>query len=81
MKYKVRVTVIDKKIYPELQQQFCSDPNAGACPCYNVGDEFIFERDENKDSFWHMGMNTLTKSNVNSHMVAGGPSMPHCSEA
>ena len=81
MKYKVKVTVIDKKLYPELQQQFCSDPAAGACPCYNIGDEFIFERDERKDSFWHMGMNTLTKSNGNSHMVAGGPGMPHCSEA
>ncbi len=22
------------------------------CPCYNVGDEFIFEREDNKDDFW-----------------------------
>ena len=46
MKHKVKVTVIDKKLYPELQQQYCADPNSGMCPCYNVGDEFIFERDE-----------------------------------
>ena len=32
MKYKVKVTVLDKKLYPELQQQYCADPNAGALP-------------------------------------------------
>ena len=36
MKHKVRLTVIDKKLYPELQQQYCADPNSGACPCYNA---------------------------------------------
>lgn len=41
MKHKVRVTVIDKKLYPELQQAYCMDPDT----------------------------------------VAGGPKMPHCSEA
>ena len=61
MKYKVKVTVIDKKLYPELQAQYCADPNSGACTCYNVGDEFIFYRDDERDDFWHMGLNTLTK--------------------
>lgn len=28
MKHKIKVTVIDKKLYPELQKQYCSDPNA-----------------------------------------------------
>lgn len=26
MAYKVKVTVIDKKLYPELQQQYCAVP-------------------------------------------------------
>lgn len=26
MKHKVKVTVLDKKLYPELQQQYCADP-------------------------------------------------------
>lgn len=81
MKYQVKVTVIDKKLYPELQQQYCADPNAGSCPCYNVGDEFLFERDGDRDDFWHMGLNTLIKTNADPHTVAGGPDMPHCSEA
>ncbi|MCD8214565.1 MAG: TIGR04076 family protein [Clostridiales bacterium] len=54
MSYKVKVTVIDKKLYPELQREYCADPNSGACPCYNVGDEFVFEREGNKDDFWHI---------------------------
>lgn len=29
MKHRVKLTVIDKKLYPELQQQYCADPAAG----------------------------------------------------
>ena len=80
MKHKVKLTVIDKKLYPELQHQYCADPDSGACPCYNVGDEFIFYRDEDRDDFWHMGLNTLIKTTADPDTVAGGPKMPHCSE-
>ena len=52
MKHKVKLTVIDKKLYPELQEKYCAEPNSGACPCYNIGDEFIFEREDGKDDFW-----------------------------
>lgn len=65
MKHKVKVTVLDKKLYPELQQQYCTDPVSGVCHCYNVGDEFIFYRDDERDDFWHMGLNTLVKTNGN----------------
>ena len=81
MKHKVRVTVIDKKLYPELQQQYCADPNSGACPCYNVDDVFEFYRDEENDHFWRGGLNTLVKTDADPDTVAGGPKMPHCSEA
>lgn len=56
MKHKVKVTVIDKKLYPELQQEYCAEPNSGMCPCYNVGDEFIFEREDGKDDFGIWGL-------------------------
>ena len=72
MKYKVKVTVIDKKLYPELQQQYCADPVSGACQCYNVGDEFIFFRDDERDDFWQMGLNTLVKTEADPDTVAGG---------
>ena len=81
MQYKVKVTVIDKKLYPELQEAYCADPQSGACPCYNVGDTFVFERYGLQDDFWHMGLNTLKETQGTAAGVAGGPAMPHCSEA
>ena len=55
MKHRVKVTVLDKKLFPELQQQFCANPSSGACSCYNVGDEFIFERAEDTPLFRGLG--------------------------
>lgn len=81
MQYKVKLTVIDKKLYSELQTQYCADPDAGMCPCYNVGDEFIFERYGAADDFWHMGLNTLKQTVNTADGIAGGTAFPHCSEA
>ena len=81
MAHKVKVTVIDKKLYPELQQQYCADPQAGACPVYNVGDEFVFEREGGRDHFWGCGLGTLQRSCADPQTVAGGPARAHCSEA
>ncbi len=81
MKHKVRLTVIDKKLFPELQQQYCANPNSGECPCYHVGDTFIFESDGGQGIFWHMGLNTLTRTSMVPDTVAGGPKIPHCAEA
>lgn len=50
------------------------------CPCYNVGDEFEFYRDDVRDDFWHMGINTLTQTTGDADAVAGGPKLPFCSE-
>lgn len=81
MQHKVKLTVIDKKLYPDLQEQYCADPASGACPCYHVGDEFVFERYGTTDDFWHMGLNTLKQTVKTADGIAGGASFPHCSEA
>ena len=81
MLHKVKLTVIDKKLYPELQAEYCADPDSGACTCYNVGDEFIFERYGTADDFWHMGLNTLKQTVNTTEGIAGGTEFPHCSEA
>lgn len=47
MEYRCKVTVLDKKLFPELQAQYCAVPDSGKCPCYHVGDEFIFCRTMN----------------------------------
>lgn len=80
MQHKCKVTVIDKKLYPELQTQYCDDPNSGICPVYNVGGEYIFERYGKVDDFWHIGIGTLTKAS-GGDSLAGSAQFPHCSEA
>ncbi len=80
MQSKVKLTVLDRKVFPELQAQYLADPNSGACPCYNVGDEFIFERYYAQD-FWHMGLNTLKKTAHDDAYIKGAEGTPHCSEA
>ena len=62
MEHRVKVTVLDKKLFSELQAQYCAVPDSGKCPCYNVGDEFMFYRNDERDDYWHMGAGTLIKS-------------------
>ena len=89
MEYKCKVTVIDKKLYPELQEQFCANPKSGKWPCYNLGDEFVFERNDERDDFWHMGAGTLVKAGEPDEDLthspgtahAGSKGVPFCSEA
>ena len=78
---KCKMTVLKKELYTDLQEQYCADPKSGVCTCYHVGDEYIFERSDARDDFWHMGLDTLVKTDADPDAVAGGPKMPHCSEA
>ena len=55
MQYKCKLTVIDKKVFPDLQKKYLEDPNSGACPFYEVGAEYIFERYGDEDTFWTQG--------------------------
>lgn len=55
MQYKCKMTVIDKKIFEDLQEKFLADPKSGACPFYEVGAEYIFERYGDEDTFWTQG--------------------------
>ena len=55
MQHKCKVTVIDKKLYPDLQERYLADPQSGVCPLYEVGQEFVFERYGGRDTFWTMG--------------------------
>lgn len=62
MEYGCKVTVNDKKLFQELQQQYCAVPDSGKCPCFNVGDEFLFYRNDERDDYWHASAGTLVKS-------------------
>ena len=78
MEHRVKVTVLDKKLFPELQAQYCAVPDSGKCPCYNVGDEFLFYRNDERDDFWHMGAGTLIKSGEPDKDCLQSPGTAHC---
>ncbi len=58
MQYKCKVTVIDKKCFPDYQKEYLANPQSGVCPFYEIGDEFIFERYGGEDTFWLAGDGT-----------------------
>ncbi|HJH43612.1 MAG TPA: hypothetical protein K8V16_07425 [Rubneribacter badeniensis] len=53
MEHACKVTVLEKRLFPELQAEYLADPQSGACSCFEVGQEFLFERNEKRDDFWH----------------------------
>lgn len=55
MRHQCKVTVLDKKCFPDLQERYLADPASGLCPCFEVGQEFLFSREDGKDDFWHFG--------------------------
>ena len=76
MEYQVKVTVIDKKLFPELQAQYCAVPDSGKCPCYNVGDEFIFCRNNERDDYWHCGKGHQLNQENRTQAVYNRPELP-----
>lgn len=81
MIHKCKVTVLATNCFADFQEKYLADPKSGPCPCYHAGDEYLFERYNGKDDFWHTGLNTLKKSTGNADTTAGGPKMPFCAEA
>ena len=78
MEHRCKVTVIDKKLYPELQAEYCAVPDSGKCPCYNVGDEFLFYRNDERDDYWHCGAGTLVKAGEPDEGCLQSPGTAHC---
>ena len=60
--------------------QYCAVPDSGKCPCYNIGDEFMFYRNDERDDYWHMGAGTLIKSGKPDEDVLHSPGTMHCGE-
>ena len=55
MKHKVKVTVLDKKVYKDLQKKYLANPDSGDCPCFEIGDVFEFHRHAERDDFYKFG--------------------------
>ena len=54
MQYECRITVLDTKVFPELQEKYLADPKSGKCPFFNVGDTFVLKRTAQQDDFYHL---------------------------
>ncbi len=59
---KVKVTVIDKKCFSDLQEKYLSNPHAGPCDRFAIGDTFIFDNFGGPEEFWRLnGHNRCTE--------------------
>ena len=55
MQHECRITVLETKCFPEYQRQYLANPQSGPCPCFEVGQEYLFDREAGKDDFYHFG--------------------------
>ena len=54
MNYECRITVLETKVFPELQEKYLADPESGPCPCFKAGDTFLLKRTPEQDDFYHL---------------------------
>ncbi len=54
MQHKCRITVLETKVFPELQEKYLADPQSGPCPCFRAGDTFELERNSERDDFYRL---------------------------
>ena len=52
MTRKVKITVLKRECYTDLQQQYLSNPQSGPCPVFHEGQEFIIENND----YWKMNL-------------------------
>ena len=44
MSRKCKITVLRKECYPDLQREYLANPESGPCSMFEVGQEFILDR-------------------------------------
>lgn len=49
MQHECRITVLETKVFPELQEKYLADPKSGTCPCFKAGDTFLLKRTPKQD--------------------------------
>ena len=54
MQHECKITVLDTKVFPELQEQYLADPKSGPCPCFQKGDTFLLKRTREQDDFYRL---------------------------
>ena len=54
MKHECRITVLETKCFPDLQEKYLADPQSGPCPFFKKGDTFLLKRTPEQDDFYHL---------------------------
>lgn len=54
MQYECKITVLETKVFPELQEKYLADPKSGPCPFFKAGDTFVLKRTPEQDDFYHL---------------------------
>ena len=53
MKHECKITVLETKCFPELQEKYLADPKSGPCPFFKTGDTFLLKRTPQQDDFYN----------------------------
>jgi uncharacterized repeat protein (TIGR04076 family) len=54
MKYECKITVLETKVFPDLQEKYLANPKSGPCPFFKPGDTFLLKRTPEQDDFYHL---------------------------
>ncbi len=52
MQHECKITVLETKVFPELQKEYLADPDSGPCPFFKPGDVFTLKRNPQQDDFY-----------------------------
>ena len=54
MQHECRITVLETKCFPDLQEEYLANPVSGPCPFFKPGDTFVLRRTPEQDDFYHL---------------------------
>ncbi|MBQ4195325.1 MAG: TIGR04076 family protein [Thermoguttaceae bacterium] len=54
MRYECKITVLETKVFPDLQEKYLANPKSGPCPFFKPGDTFTLKRTAEQDDFYRL---------------------------
>lgn len=54
MQHECKITVLETKVFSDLQEKYLANPKSGPCPCFKAGDTFLLKRTSERDDFYHL---------------------------
>ncbi len=51
MKHECKITVLEMKVFPELQEKYLANPKSGPCPCFKASDTFFTKKNTEQDAY------------------------------